>query len=91
MLLTNADEIDILYDSSTHDYIVRSNFRLCGQIMIMLSWPIKIRNNIIIHAVGRVFVKGVFITSVCQEIMSNAHFVKQRERAKQKRKKLKRC
>ena len=55
--------------------------------MIMLSWPIKIRNNIIIHA----FVKGVFITSVCQEIMSNAHFVKQRERAKQKRKKLKRC
>ena len=45
----------------------------------------------IIHAVGRVFVKGVFITSVCQEIMSNAHFVKQRERAKQKRKKLKRC
>jgi hypothetical protein len=87
LLLTNADEIDILYDSSTHDYIVRSNFRLCGQIMIMLSWPIKIRNNIIIHA----FVKGVFITSVCQEIMSNAHFVKQRERAKQKRKKLKRC
>ena len=78
MLLTNADEIDILYDSSTHDYIVRSNFRLCGQIMIMLSWPIKIRNNII-HAVGRVFVKGAFIPSVCQEIMNNVHFVKQRE------------
>jgi hypothetical protein len=42
--------------------------------------------NNIIHVAGRVFVKGAFIPSICQEIMTNAHFAIPTEIVKQTKK-----
>ena len=43
----------------------------------------------IIHVAERAFVEAVFAPSMSLETMTSVHFVKQRERAKQMKKKLK--
>jgi hypothetical protein len=79
LLSTNAIKNDILYVTSTCDYIFRTNF----------DFAIANEELAIISAAVRAFVEDACILSKSLETLGHVRFAKQREWAKQLKKQMK--